>query len=145
MSNAPDFLLPLRKACVRELRAYAPLTALIGAGRVYDEVPENVLGSYVRYGVPVTTRFEASAVEDGVEADLTLHCFDQAHDNDRIHGIMNAVKNCLDEAELDLPSPLSLLWLSCTAASLVPARQEDAPQDRHGIVSFTSAVGKLEG
>lgn len=143
---AADLLLPLRRACVIHLRAYAPLVAEVATYRgnpgVFEEVPSDVVRPYVQYGVPIASPYAASGVSDGIDVNLTLHVFDQAHDNDRLYRLMGLVEKGLDEAELDILGG-ELLWLEATGALLAP---EDAgtPQYRHGIVSFTCGVGKLE-
>lgn len=141
-----DLLLPLRRACVIHLRAYAPLITEVAPYRgnpgIFDEVPSDVLRPYVQYGAPISSPYAASGVTDGADVDLTLHVFDQAHDNDRLLRIMGLVEKGLDEAELDIQGA-ELLWLEATGALLAP-EAAGTPQYRHGIVSFTCGIGKLE-
>lgn len=135
-----DLLLPLRKACVRHLRAFSPLSAIV-SDRVYEEAPSRIQRPFVRYGAPIAASFEATCLQ-GSDVDITMHAFDEGSDNDRTYRIMDQIRAGLDEAELVIEGGV-LMWLQWTGSQLLGS-EGVSPQYRHGIVTFTSAVAELE-
>lgn len=66
-----DAILALRAAIQARLTADAPLTALIGAGRIYDEAPRAMRGVYIVHG-EVEARDWSTGTERGCEQEFTL-------------------------------------------------------------------------
>jgi hypothetical protein len=70
-----DLSLETRQAVVAHLRAYAPLTALVPANRIFGEFvglePEY---PFIRIGYPIVEPYEATCW-DGSESDFIIHVF----------------------------------------------------------------------
>jgi len=91
----------LQQSIFAALTADAALTALLGAGRIYDDVPQGSPLPYVTLG-QATARDWSTAGEDGTEHTLTLHVWSNARGKKQVHEILGAVRAALHDQPLAL-------------------------------------------
>jgi hypothetical protein len=107
-----DAILALRAALQTRLAADAPLTALIGPGRVHDEAPRAARGVYVVHG-EADARDWSTGSDKGCEQDVSLVVW--AGESASARQALQAaacVAAALDEAELTLSGHrlINLRW-----------------------------------
>lgn len=113
-----DAVLALRAAIQARLAADAPLTALIGPDRVFDEAPRAMRGLYVVHG-EVEARDWSAGAERGCEQDFTLVVWAaQSGSARQALEAAGLIVAALDEADLGLAghSLINLRWLSSRLA-----------------------------
>jgi hypothetical protein len=91
----------LQKAIYATLIADAPLVALLGGTRIYDDVPRGTAFPYVTFG-PSTTRDWSTGTEAGSEHVLTLRVWSKAGGEKEVHVVLDAIRAALHEAALTL-------------------------------------------
>lgn len=91
----------LQKAIYGTLAADAPLLALLGGARIYDDVPRGAAFPYVTFG-PNTTRDWSTGTEVGSEHVLTLRVWSRAGGEKEAHVVLEAMRAALHEASLTL-------------------------------------------
>lgn len=91
----------LQQALYAALAADAPLIAVIGPPRLYDDVPPGAQFPYVTLGQS-TTRDWSTGSESGDEHTVTLHVWSRAGGRREVHEIMGAVKSALHNRALTL-------------------------------------------
>ena len=91
----------LQQAMFAALSADVALTALLGAGRIYDDVPQATSPPYVVLG-PITARDWSTSTEDGAEHVITLHVWSRMRGKKQAHEIMSAVSAALHDQSLTL-------------------------------------------
>jgi hypothetical protein len=113
----------LFRAIYAALAADAPLTALIGANRVFDQPPAAALPTYVTIG-DETARDYGSSAGDAQEHTVTIHTWSAQPSSVTCKEIMAAVRAALHE------QPLAL-----SAGRLVYLRQEfkETMRDPDGV------------
>lgn len=89
----------LQKAIYGVLAADTMLIALLGAARVYDEVPRGAPFPYVAFG-PSTTRDWSTGTEAGSEHLITLRVWSKAGGEREAHLVLEAIRGALHEAAL---------------------------------------------
>jgi len=113
-----DAILALRAAIQARLTADAPLTALIGAGRIYDEAPRAARGLYVVHG-EVEARDWSTGTERGCEQEFTLIVWaaESASSRQALEAA-GLIVAALDEGEFPLEGHalVNLRWLSSLLA-----------------------------
>lgn len=119
----------LRTAIHGALAADAPLAALLGGARVYDEPPRAAVLPYVTLGQDVVSD-ASTATETGDEHALTLHVWSRQGGHKEAHLITGAVLEALADAPLDL-GPHRLANLRFVVADV---RRESDGRTYHGIV-----------
>ena len=92
---------PLQQSLFAVLSADAALTALIGAGRVFDDVPQASPLPYVTLG-PVTAQDWSTGSEDGTEHLLTVHVWSRARGKKQAHEVLGAIRAALHDQPLSL-------------------------------------------
>jgi hypothetical protein len=97
----PSAAWSLQKAVFAALAADAPLIALLGAARIYDDVPQAADFPYLTFGQS-TARDWSTASEDGSEHTITLNVWSQAKGRNEVHEIMAAARTALHGAPLTL-------------------------------------------
>ncbi|CAM5770201.1 DUF3168 domain-containing protein [Bosea minatitlanensis] len=113
-----DAVLALRAAVQARLAADAPLTALIGPDRVFDEAPRALRGLYVVHG-EVEARDWSAGAERGCEQDFALVVWAaQSGSARQALEAAGLIVAALDEADLGLAghSLVNLRWLSSRLA-----------------------------
>ena len=91
----------LQQAVYGALSGSAPLTALLGGPRVYDDVPHAAAYPFVTMGQTSSTDY-GTATEDGEEHILTLHVWSAAGGRGEAQVLMGAVRDILHNAALTL-------------------------------------------
>lgn len=92
--------LELQSTMVTRLKAYAPLTALIGA-RVYDSVPSSAAFPYVSFGPEQTIQDDADCSE-GFEIFMQIDAWSRSVGFPEVKRVAEAVRGALHEYELPL-------------------------------------------
>lgn len=111
-------ILALRAAIQTRLEGDAPLTALIGAGRIHDEAPRAARGLYVVHG-EVDARDWSTGSDGGCEQELSLVVWAaQSASSRRALEAAQLVVEALDEADLAPEGHrlVNLRWLSSRLA-----------------------------
>ncbi len=91
----------LQKAIFEALLADTALTALLGAGKIFDDVPQGVSFPYLTIG-QASTRDWSTSTEEGAEHILTLQVWSKAAGRKTIQAIIQAVHDILHNAALTL-------------------------------------------
>ena len=91
----------LRAAIRGVLTVDAPLAALVGAGKIYDEPPREAALPYVTLGENAVAD-NSTATEAGEEHTLTLHVWSRHGGHKEAHEIAGAVLAALTDAPLTL-------------------------------------------
>lgn len=91
----------LQQALYAALAADAPLIALIGPPRLYDDVPSGAQFPYLTLGQSSTRDWSAGS-SPGDEHTVTLHVWSRAGGRREVHEIMGAVKSALHDRALTL-------------------------------------------
>ena len=91
----------LQKAIFAALIADAPLLALLGGARVYDDVPRGSALPYVSFG-PSTTRDWSTGTETGSEHAVTLRVWSKAGGEKQVHLVLEAIRTALHDTSLVL-------------------------------------------
>ncbi len=86
----------LQKAIYAELVEDAPLLALLGGARVYDEVPRGAAFPYVTFG-PSTTRDWSTGTDAGSEHAVTLRVWTKAGGEKCVHLLLEAIRIALHD------------------------------------------------
>src|SRR5262245_37804789 len=92
----------LQQSIFARLSADAPLVALLGAARVFDDVPQGSDFPYLTFGQS-TARDWSTGSEDGSEHILTLHVWSKERGKRQAQEIMGAVRTALHDQALTLP------------------------------------------
>jgi hypothetical protein len=128
----------LQQAIFATLTGDAGLVALLGAERVWDDVPTRVDFPYVTFA-QTSERDWSTGSEDGLEHVVTLHVWSRGGGRKEALQIMGAVRAALHDAALEL-----------TGYRLVSLRHEssDARRDTdgetiHGIVRLRALTEPL--
>ena len=126
---------PLQQSVYAALSGNAPLNALLGGARIYDDVPQAAPYPHVSLGQTSSSE-NGTGTEDGEEHILTLHVWSQNGGRGEAQRIMGAVRDALHTASLTV-----------TGHTLVNLRQQfsDVRRDPdgitlHGIVRFRAVT-----
>lgn len=125
----------LQQAVFAALGADAALTALIGASRIYDDVPQGTPFPYLTFGQS-TARDWSTGTEEGSEHVLTLHVWSQSKGKKQAHEIMNAVRAVLH----DQPLTLAGHRLVNLRHEFSESRREPDGDTIHGITRFRAVT-----
>jgi hypothetical protein len=91
----------LQQSVFATLTADAALTALLGAGRIHDDVPQATPLPYVTLG-PVTAQDWSTGSEIGAEHLVTVHVWSGARGKKQAHEILGAIRSALHDQPLAL-------------------------------------------
>ncbi|HEY1244568.1 MAG TPA: DUF3168 domain-containing protein [Hyphomicrobiaceae bacterium] len=91
----------LQQSVFAALSADAALTALLGPGRIFDDVPQGTALPYVTLG-PATAREWSTGSEDGTEHAFTVHVWSGARGKKEAHEMLGAVRAALHDRPLTL-------------------------------------------
>ena len=89
----------LQQSVFAALSADAALTALLGPGRIFDDVPQGTALPYVALG-RTTAQDWSTGSEDGTEHLFTVHVWSGATGKKQAHEILGAVRAALHEQPL---------------------------------------------
>jgi len=91
----------LQQAVYGALAGNAPLTALLGGLRIYDDVPHGAAYPFVTMGQTSSSDF-GTGTEDGEEHILTLHVWSAAGGRGEAQILIGAIRDTLHNAALGL-------------------------------------------
>jgi hypothetical protein len=90
---------PLQQSVFGALAADTALTALLGPGRVFDDVPQGTPLPYVTLG-PLATQDWSTGSEHGSEHIFTVHVWSGAAGKKQAHEILGAIRAALHDQPL---------------------------------------------
>ena len=90
---------PLQQAVFAALGADAQLTALLGPGRIFDDVPQGTPLPYVTLG-RMTAQDWSTGSEDGTEHVFTVHVWSGAAGKKQAHEVLGAIRAALHDQPL---------------------------------------------
>jgi hypothetical protein len=125
----------LQQSVFAALSADAALTALIGAGRVHDDVPQGTPLPYVTLG-PATLRDASTSTEDAAEHAFTVHVWSGARGKKEAHEILDAVRAALHDRPLT-PSGHRLVNLRHDSSEV---RRTPDGTALHGLARFRAVT-----
>ena len=125
----------LQQAVFAALTNDAALLALLGAPRIWDDVPVRAEFPYVTFAQGAERDWSAGS-DDGCEHTLTLHVWSRAGGRKEAHEIMGAVRAVLHDAGLTL-SGHRLVNLRHESSE---ARRDADGETTHGIVRFRAVT-----
>jgi len=100
-----DFSLLTRETVMQELRAFAPLLALVPVERIFGMTQvEDCPYPFTRYGVPIITAYNASCIA-GSATEITLHAFHEGDSEDAVTDICAQFVACLDSRHIPVAVP----------------------------------------
>lgn len=132
---APD--LELQGVIVARLKAYAPLTALVGQ-KVYDRPPATAQEPYVDIGEAYCLRSDATCV-DAQEVRLTLHAWSTYPGFMEVKQVADAVVTCLHQYDAAMPTN-RLISLSHRLTRVM--RDADGVTN-HAVIEFVAFTERL--
>jgi hypothetical protein len=125
----------LQQSVFTRLTGDAPLLALLGAPRLYDDVPQRADFPYLTFGQTLA-RDWSTGTEDGNEHIFTLHVWSQARGKKEAHEIMGALRTALHDQSLTLPGH-RLINLRHEHSE---ARRDPDGETIHGIVRYRATT-----
>jgi Protein of unknown function (DUF3168) len=125
----------LQQSIFAKLTSDAPLLALLGAPRLYDDVPQGADFPYLTFGQSLV-RDWSTGTEDGNEHVLTLHVWSQARGKKETQEIMGALRTALHDQSLTL-SGHRLINLRHEHSE---ARRDPDGETIHGIVRYRATT-----
>jgi hypothetical protein len=125
----------LQQSVFAALTADAALTALIGAGRIHDDVPQGTGLPYLTLG-HTTERDWSTGSDSGIEHVLTLHVWSGAKGKKEAHEILGAVRTALH----DQPLTLTGHRLVNLRHEFSEARRDPDGETVHGLARFRAVT-----
>jgi Protein of unknown function (DUF3168) len=121
----------LRAAIHTALSANGALSALLGAGKIYDEPPRAATFPYVTMGEARVSDFSTGS-ERGEEHQITLHAWSRQGGHREAHLIAGSLLQALDDAPLSLAGHRLVNLRFATA----DVRREADGRTYHALVRF---------
>lgn len=131
----PNASWALQRSVYETLVADAALLGLLGAPRIFDDVPQRSEFPYLTLGQS-TVRDWSTGSDDGDEHLLTLHVWSRADGRRETHELMSALKSALHERALALDGHR----LVNLRHELSEARREPDGETYHGIVRLRAVT-----
>jgi hypothetical protein len=125
----------LQKAVYEALAADAGLAALLGAARVYDEVPRGAAFPYVTFG-PNATRDWSTGTEAGSEHVITMRAWSKSGGEKDVHLILEAIRCALH----DVPLTLDGHHLVNLRHEMSDAMRDADGETYHGAARFRAVI-----
>jgi hypothetical protein len=131
----PSAAWALQQAIFAALVADAPLVALLGGARIYDDVPQGAAFPYLTFGHSAARDWSTGS-HDGDEHIVTLHVWSQANGKRQAHEIMGAIRTALH----DKPLALTGHHLINLRHEFSEARRDPDGETTRGIVRFRAVT-----
>jgi hypothetical protein len=125
----------LQKSIYAVLAVDGPLLALLGAPRIFDDVPQRAEFPYVTLGQSVVRDWSTGG-GPGEEHLVTLHVWSRAEGRREVHEIMGAIRAALHDQALALEGH----HLVNLRYELSESRREPDGETCHGIVRLRAAT-----
>ena len=127
--------LALRQALHAGLNGFAPLMALLGGPKVFDEPPRSVVFPYVTLGDAQTSDWSTDT-STGHEHSVLIHIWSRQGGQTEAHLIAGELVAALETVGLD-PVGQRLVNLRFATADI---RREDDGRTWHGVVRFRAVT-----
>ncbi|MCA0316755.1 MAG: DUF3168 domain-containing protein [Proteobacteria bacterium] len=127
--------LALRRSLHDVLNGYAPLVAVLGGAKVYDEPPRSAAFPYVTLGEAQTNDWSTGS-SAGHEHALTLHVWSRQGGQSEAHVVAGELVAALETVPLD-PEGQILVNLRFATADI---RREADGRTWHGVVRFRAVT-----
>ncbi|MGB3644835.1 MAG: DUF3168 domain-containing protein [Mesorhizobium sp.] len=125
----------LQKALFEALAGDGALTGLLGGAKMFDQAPADARFPYVTLGR--TSLYDwSTSTEGGVELLFTLHVWSKARGKKEVFGIMERVKQRLDDAGFALETHR----LVSLRFDYGEARYDEDVAVHHGLLRFRAVV-----
>lgn len=131
----PSASFALQQSIYSALAADAQITTLLGAPRIFDDVPQKSDFPYLTLGQS-SVRDWSTGTEPGDEHILTLHVWSRASGRKQTHEIMGALKTALHNRALALAGHR----LINLRHEFSDARREPDGETYHGIVRLRAVT-----
>lgn len=131
----PSASFALQQSIYAALAADAALTTLLGAPRIFDDVPQKSDFPYLTLGQS-SVRDWSTGTESGDEHILTVHVWSRASGRKQTHEIMGALKSALHNRALTLAGHR----LVNLRHEFSDARREPDGETYHGIVRLRAVT-----
>src|SRR5438093_502815 len=135
----PTAAVALRAAIHDALVADAPLNAVLGGPRIYDEPPKSIVFPYVTLGEERITDWSTGS-ERGEEHQLTLHAWSRQGGHKEAHLVAGALLQALDDVDLDLDQ----YRLINLRFALADVRREADGRTYHALVRFRAVTEPVD-
>jgi hypothetical protein len=135
----PSAAFALQQAIFAALSADAALTALLGAGRIHDDVPQGTALPYLAIGQATERDWSTGSdpdTDEGREHSLTLHVWSGARGKKEAHEMLAAVRAALHDAPLTLTGH-RLVSLRHEASDV---RRDPGGEAIHGLARFRAVT-----
>jgi Protein of unknown function (DUF3168) len=126
---------PLQQSVFATLSADAALTALLGPGRVLDDVPQATPLPYVTLG-RIASQDWSTGSEDGTEHLFTVNVWSGARGKKQTHEILGAIRAALHDQPLTLAGH-SLINLRHQRSEV---RRDPDGETIHGVARFRAVT-----
>lgn len=134
----PSSSLALQSAITGALTSSAPLVALLGAARVFDQAPSPAPYPYVTLGQTISRTDDADLVPSETHT-VTLHVWSRARGRTESHAIIAAIRDVLH----DKPLTLADYKLINLRSEFSEARRDPDGVTFHGIARFRAVTEPL--
>ncbi len=131
----PSASFALQQSIYAALAADAQITTLLGAPRIFDDVPQKSDFPYLTLGQS-SVRDWSTGTESGDEHILTVHVWSRASGRKQTHEIMGALKSALHNRALTLAGHR----LVNLRHEFSDARREPDGETYHGIVRLRAVT-----
>jgi Protein of unknown function (DUF3168) len=128
----------LQKGIYTTLSEHAGLTALIGTGRIFDDVPRDADFPYVTFGQS-QLRDWSTGEEAGHEHVITLHVWSQENGRREVHEVMGELQETLHLAAMTLDGHR----LVNLRHEFSEARREPDGETYRGIIRYRAVTEPL--
>lgn len=128
----------LQSALWQRLTVNPDLLAVLGAPRLYDDVPQSATFPFVTLG-DIRSNDWSTQTHAGHEHILTLHAWSRAKGRKQVQAILQALETALDDAALALKSH-RLITLRLV---FWDARRELDGETYHGLMRFRAVTEPL--
>jgi hypothetical protein len=125
----------LRAAVHDALAAHAPLSALLGGPKIYDEPPRAAVFPYVTLGEARVTDYSTGS-EPGEEHQLTLHAWSRQGGTREAHLIAGTLLQALDDAALALTDHRLINF----RFAMADVRREADGRTYHALIRFRAVT-----
>ncbi|WP_435007986.1 DUF3168 domain-containing protein [Tundrisphaera lichenicola] len=136
----------LQAAIYARLTGFSALTALIGAGKVYDFVPQAATAPYVVIGDDTLT-FEGTKTENGWDCTLTIHCWDfEKAGRKSVKSILSAIYDALHRQEASIAvTDFTLVELRSEFEETFQDTTVEGANDRfyHGVARYRALIESI--
>jgi len=129
---------PLQQSIFAALGADAQLAALVGPGRVFDDVPQGTALPYVALG-SIAAQDWSTGSEDGTEHVFTVHVWSGARGKKQAHEILRAIRATLHDQPLAVAGH-SLINLRHERSEV---RRDTDGETVHGTARFRAVTEPL--